>query len=319
MATETAPAATSAVVPVPAPTEAQRTSLTPDQAREKARAAIRAAESPQTPAQSPPAVPVKIEMDPESLKTVAKLSTEAREWQNKHAALETETKTIREAQKLFSEGKRMEAIGLLSGKDASLAMEEMLSAYLDVPGAEPKAEAPKSAEQIQIDELKAKLQAKDDAEAKAIATQKQDAARAFAVKLIDPVKFPVSAREQNQVEAANAALAGAFKIASEENLDINALNDEQCAALITRAMKEVESDFQALGARYAYSAPNAVSNSRPEIIQQVVPAKEPEKTQATISELPRPGITTEQGRKNLTLAEAKERALKSFLAIQRQN
>lgn len=307
------PEVTAPVVAAPAPG-----SMAPEAAKAKALESFRAmaAEPAVSKTETTPpvtATPAKIEMDPETLKTVTKLSSEAREWKEKHAAIETETKTVREAAKLYKEGKRIEAIALLSGQDATVEMDALLSAYLDAPAPEAKPES-KTPEQIKIAELEKKLADREAREAKQESDTKQANARAFASKLIDPTKFPVSAKEQNKTEAADAALSGAIKLAAERNLEIDKLSDAQCAELISEAMKEVESDFVAIGQRYSFERNITVNNNRQEISPKVAPVTTPEKTVVASPEVTRPGIVIEQGRKNLSLAEAKERAKKTFLA-----
>lgn len=302
------------IAPIAEASAPAKVSFSPAEAKARAVALLKGSEAPVAPVAAEPKA-VSVQADPKELDALAKMSKESRESKERYTALESETKTLREAAKLYKEGKKMEAIGLLSGQDSTVAMDELLDSYLQV---EQKETAPValSPEQKEIAELKKRLDDKEKAEASAAETARNENARQHTIKLIDPAKFPVSAKAQNQKEAAESAIKVALRMASEESLDVDAMTGEQADALLVRAMAEVESDFAALGERYSFKNSTVVNNNRQEEFIQTTPAPKPKETVApTISDLPRPATVPESGPKNLTVEQAKERARRTIRAV----
>lgn len=238
-------------------------------AREKARAASAAAPAPQAgrpdplsagaPATVPapaapvadPAKPPEIDADPASLKTWARLQRENRELEAKLKGAEpamAAAKTLGDARKLYAEGKKIEAIALLSdAKDATGEMEGLLAEYLKggeakeptVADLAARIEADKAAAR---EESEKQRKADEEKQATAAAAEAQRAATGFVESVIGEVatKFELCAKAEHRQLAAAEALKGVLVLREARGLDPKDLTPEKTRALIEEALEEVE-------------------------------------------------------------------------------
>lgn len=214
-----------------------------------------------------PADAPKIEMDAGTLKRLTALAKADRENKQKIAQLEgsaKDTATLAEAKKLYSEGKRMEAIAKLSGASDGVAeMEALMADYLNAPTTDAKDDA-RDALAAKVDELSAWKTGREKAEAQAAETQRNAQVAAFANSVLDAAKqadgslmFEICARPENRGEAAEAALAIVTALAIDRGLTQDAngkprdVTRDEVAALYREAYQTVEGGYAELGARYS--------------------------------------------------------------------
>jgi hypothetical protein len=204
----------------------------------------------------------KIEIDPATLKARVKGERELREARERIKQLEPvearlkELEPLAEAKKLYGEGKKLEAIALLSGADATAEMEALLEKYLEADDGTP----PKDDVQKRLDAIDEKLKAEEKAKADAAEQAKKDAEQAktaafeqarkngvtyassVAAKHAD--KFELSSRPKHRDEAAQAALDGVVFLASEREIDLEKLSTEDTEKLFVEAYTAVEADLE---------------------------------------------------------------------------
>lgn len=322
------------VIPAPAASDASATSsvVAPvslsavvSAAKAKAIAAVTgtpAATNTETDKKTPAVTPAKIEMDAATLKQLTKLAKADRENRAKLTALESDSKEVADlktARKLFADGKHLEALAMISGKDALEQFEAIQTAYLNAPiGEEKDALAEK------VDTLAAKIAADDKAKADAATAalteaekQRDTGIRVFANSVLDDAKgtngaplFEICSQPKNRVEAATAALAVVKVLAIAKYPDGN-VSVEQARELYREAYAEVEAEYEAsfaesLGSRFVKrDRPRSVdprptaSSSGP----RVEPQNRPSPT------LAKPAISTTPPAKSLTPAQARQRAI----------
>lgn len=301
-----------------------------DAARAKAIARVTAPVVPPAGAEpATPAAPAKIEMDAATLKQMTKQAAALRAAQARVVELEAGSKDVgafAAAKKLYGEGKRLEAIAMLSGNDPSAEMEALMGAYLD--SAPPAAVDPVKAE---IDALKAKDAARDAADAEmkkqraAQAAKERDASiQGFAWSILDAAKLPDGSPQfelcslpKNRGEAAVAALVAVKIFAAAEHADGN-VTPEQAKALYTRAFAEVEAEYERdfaerAGSRFVprgYPPPRQVPGQPVQRVQTTATPAPAEPTRANQSPtLSRPSITTQSQPKSLTPQQALAKAI----------
>lgn len=277
------------------------------------------------PVAAPPETP-KIEMDAATLKKLTALSKADRENKAKIAELEAkapDAATFAEVKKLYAEGKRMEAIAKLSGKEAVAEMEALMADYLNAP-TDAAADDAKDALAAKVEELAAKDAARDkaDADADAARAAAEEKARgtavtAFAHQVLDAAKaadgsatFELCARAENRAEAADAALEIVKALAFDRKLEN--VTQEQAAELYREAYKTVEAEYEELGKRYTRGSPRSVNvpfDPRRPATPSPGPRTEPESRPSPV--LSKPPLSTQVPARSLTHAEAKRKALDS--------
>ena len=293
------------------------------------------------PAPAEPAAPAKIEMDPAALKQITKQAAALRRAEQRVSELEAGAKDIgplAEAKKLYSEGKRMEAIALLSGRDATEEMTALMDAYLDTTPAAPVDPAAAKLAELEAwknDQVKAQEDAKKaDEEQKA--KQRDAAIQGFAWSVLDAekeadgsAKFPLSAAKKNRGEAAVAALRLVSQVyAPKEHPDGN-VTPEQARALFAKAFVEVEKAYEdryaeELGERFVKRGqplprPLQTGRAAPVAPRQATTEPTPsEPTRANQSPtLSRSPISTTTWPKSLTPAQALQKAVEKVRSFQR--
>jgi hypothetical protein len=195
------------------------------------------------------------------LKTFTKLTREKRDLETKLKAQEVaiaDAQVALEAKKLMGEGKKLEALALLTGKDPTEEMTDLLAAYIAEPGEKTDDDLAKKVDEIAAtlaNDKKARddeKKADEDAEAKAVATQAQS--------MVDRVltgaaeKFELCARAENREEAIAAAIDGAVHLAGTRKLDLKTLTEAETNALIEEAFQGVETLYEGFGKRYSKAA-----------------------------------------------------------------
>ncbi len=154
-------------------------------------AKIRSRATPETPRAAAPAPPAKVDIpgDDLALKRVSRLEAENLELKERvgklDPAAETDAAFARQIRKLYSEGKKMDALGLLAQADPTGEMESLLATYLEAPTATAEAA------------LAAKVDEALDASKKALEAsaklQTADAERAAAAQKQGQLSFALSA------------------------------------------------------------------------------------------------------------------------------
>lgn len=306
----------------------------------QAKAVAKFAPAPAPAAAAPaPETPAKIEMDPAALKQLTKTSAALRRAEQRVAELEAgakDTGQIAEAKKLYASGKRLEAIALLSGKDATEEMTALMDAYLDTTPKEPV-----DPNQARLDALEADNKARKDADEAAKkaaeeekAKQRDAAIQGFAWSVLDAekeadgsAKFPLSASKKNRGEAAVAALRLVSQVYAPKDHPDGNVTPEQARVLFAKAFVEVEKAYEEryaeeLGERFVKrgSAPRPVAGHAAQTAPRpatTVPTP-PEPSRANQSPtLARPAISTAEYPKSLTHAQALEKAIAKVKSFQR--
>jgi hypothetical protein len=280
---------------------------------------------------SKPPVPPKIDMDAATLKTLTKQAAALRRAEARVVELEAGSKDVTgfaAAKKLYGEGKRLEAIAMLSGNDPSAEMEALMGAYLD--SKPPEEVDPVAAE---VAALKADNEARKaaDLEAKKLSAERELKARdasiqGFAWSVLDAEKLPdgspkfeLCSLPKNRGESAVAALAVVKIFAAKEYPDGNVTPD-QAKELYRKAFAEVEAEYEKdyserLGARFVPRtghSPRPVGQPANAWAQKpATPAAPPaEPSRANHSpDLSRPSISTQSYPKSLTPAQALAKAI----------
>lgn len=196
-----APAADTVPGGAPAPAAAPPNTFGDIMAKIRAKAVKEPPREPTTVSPAPvPQVPAKVEIpgDDVALKRVTRLEAENLAQKTRITELEgaeKDAKLLRDVKKLYSDGKKMDAIAMLAGADPTGEMEELLSAYLASDDGTPAAATAEAALAAKVDEAldagkKAqeavdKLKADDAARARAT----EDRARlSFALAALDGAK-----------------------------------------------------------------------------------------------------------------------------------
>lgn len=198
----------------------------------------------------------EIDADAAALKTWARLQKENRELKAKLGAIEPDTaaaKTLADARKLYTEGKKMDAIALLAGaKDPSSEMEGLLAEYI--------AGGKDGAGDLTVADLAKQIAAKDAAEAKrredeqkandekaaaAAADQARRDATAYVGSVIGELgaKYELSAKPENRARAAEEAFKGILVLREARGIDPKDMTPEKTRELIEEALVEIEVEF----------------------------------------------------------------------------
>jgi hypothetical protein len=203
---------------------------------------------------------VEIKGDAATLSRVSKLERENLDYKAKIATLETGAKdveTLVQVRKLYSEGKKVDAIALLAGADPTAEMEALLIAHLDRPH-DPETEGALAAKvedlakRIDADEKARKIA--DDAAAARHEAQAMDNTLAFATHALDTAtnedgspKFELCARADNKADAAKLAIEHAGTLAVARGIDPAALTPDVARKLLQDAYADVELELEAEG------------------------------------------------------------------------
>lgn len=287
----------------------------------------------------PPGAPPSIDMDPETLRQVTKLSAEKRALEARLKELEPASAaaaTLAEVRKLYAAGKKIEAVALLAdSKDATAEMEGLLADFIG--RAEPKEITAADIAKRLDDEKKASNDAKAKADAEAAEKAKgaeQEAAKTAATAYVASIigelaaQYEHAGKAERRAEAAPAVLAAVTALREAKGLtDDDLATPEATRALIEEAIDEVEVEYTLEAAREATreavkirkgalqtSASGAGSTSG----QRGNPAdsarRDQPETRQTTPTLPRPGITTQPRSRYLTHDAAKAKAKEAFRA-----
>ncbi len=327
--------------PAPVTPEAPVTPPVDFKAKAIAAATGKTIETPKPDATPTPEVkPAKIDMDAATLKQLTKQAREIRENQAKIAQLEAtapDAATFANVKKLYSEGKRMEAIALMSGKEPTTEMEFLMADYLNAPTDAAQDEA-KDALAAKVEELAAKdaareKDAEDQKKAADIDAEKQRnaAVTSFAHKILDEAKaadgsltFELCARDENRVEAAAAALEIVKTLAFDRYTAVDPttgertskdVTQEQAAELYREAYIIVEAEYDEIGQkRYLKRdrprSMNASIDPRRPTTPSPGPRIEPQsRPSPSITKAP---ISTNTPATSLTPAQAKQKAIDSI-------
>jgi hypothetical protein len=308
--------------------------------RAKARALETVTADPKAPAAAAPppaAAKAEINVDPEALKQITALSKQKRELEKKLKELEPAAAgagDLAKAKKLYAEGKKLEAITLLSGaSDPTAEMEALIASYL-ADGKE--ITAADLAKQIAEDKRLAAEEKKrlDDEAAKKSASDQEAATEREAMGFLDNVlgqateRYPLCADAKHRAEASKAAFAVMNTIREVRKIDPAALTPEAARALVEEAFEEVEVEYMLEDQREATRAAlrdrvskgtlqTSAGGSSSSAGQRGNPADsarrdQPETRPATPTtidrSLSRPGITTQPQRRYYSHEDAKQRA-----------
>jgi hypothetical protein len=327
-------------VPVgPAPTPVvDGTRATLDAAREKAIARFAAPQVATLPPETPVATP-KIEMDPATLKQLTKQAAALRRAESRVVELEAGSKDVGSfaaAKKLYGEGKRLEAIALLSGNDPSAEMEALMGAYLDSKPTEPV--DPASAKLAELEAWKTEQTNAQEAARLAAEADKikaRDASiQGFAWSVLDAEKLPdgspkfeLCSLPKNRGEAAVAALRLVSQVYAPKEYPDGNVTPDQAKALFSKAFVDVQKAYEdkhleEYGTPYVRPGlpnPRLVAGQPAPRAQTATIATTPaEPTGANQSPtLSRPAISTTSYAKSLTPAQALVKAMEKVRSFQR--
>lgn len=288
--------------------------------------------------ETPQATP-KIEMDAATLKQMTKQAAALRRAEARAAELESGAKgmeSLTQAKKLYGEGKRLEALALLSGNDATAEMNALMEAFLDTTPATP------------VDPVQAKLDALEKAEADRVKREADTTAaleadkikardaniQGFAWSVLDAEKrpdgspkFELCALPKNRGEAAVAALQLVSKVYAPKEYPDGNVTPDQAKALFAKAFADVQKAYEDEHLE-KYGMPY-VRPGLPGPLKVGQPASRVQTPAATVSTptepaganqsptLSRPAISTTSYHKSLTHAQALEKALEKVRSFQR--
>lgn len=282
-----------------------------------------------TPAPKPTPVvaePAKIDMDAATLKQLTKAEKANREYRAKIAAFESDAKELadlKEAKKLYAEGKTLDAFGKWSGKNPLDELERLQLAYLDAPIGEEKDELASKVEEIaaklDADEV-AKKTAADEA-TKQAEIEAGQAVQNFAFSVLDSAtdgSFELCSRPDNRVEAATAALELVKDMAFNRKLDN--VTQEQAATLYKEAFALIEAEYEELGKkRYLKEQrdrPRSMNTDPRSSNRTLSPGPREQPQNRPSPNISRAPISTKPPEKALTPAQAKQRALDAIRGYQ---
>jgi hypothetical protein len=237
-------------------------------------AKIRSRATPETPRAAPAPAPVatKVEVpgDDLALKRVSRLEAENLELKDKAGkadAAEQDAKFAREIRKLYSEGKKMDALGLLAQADPTGEMEELLAAYLEKPTATAEAALAAKVDEALDTSKKAleasqRLQAEEAGRAK---TAENQARLSFALSALDGAKnddgsprFELCARPENRgdierrlfgyLDDAGVERGGHVqRLAIEQKVESKDVTPDLARRLIVEGFEAIEAELEAEG------------------------------------------------------------------------
>lgn len=288
----------------------------------------------------PPAPAPTINVDPEALSQITKLSKQLREANAKLKELEPSAapaKALADAKALYASGKKLEAIAALSGAaDPSAEMEALLADYLkggdggELTAADLKKQwdAEKAAQAAEKDKA-----AKEAAEKAAAA--EADGQRQAALGYLDHVlaetasKYEIAAKTENRKDATAAALAAVETLRAARGIDPEKMTPEEGRALVEEAFEEVEVEYMlqaerdvmrerlrervrkgALQTQGGGADSGAGRRGNPADLARREQPETRQPAPATIDRnLSRPGISTQPQRRNLSHEAAKAKAI----------
>lgn len=314
-----------------------------DAARAKAVARFKAVPAPGAlidPNAATPPIVAKVDMDPATLKRLTRQSADLRAAEQKITELQsaaTDSATVLQAKRLYGEGKRLEAIALLSGRDATEEMAALMDAYLDTTPTTPEQLQAARIEALEADKKTREEAAEADrktAETERI-KQRDAAIQGFAWSVLDAAKeaaggltFPLCASKKNRGEAAVAALRLVSQVYAPKEHPTGDVTPDQARALYLKAFADVETEYEKqyaeeLGERFV---PKGSHNPLPGRGHVAPAAPRPATTEPTPAEpsrantsptISRPAITTTQWPRSLTHAQAREKAIEKVRSFQR--
>lgn len=228
----------------------------------------------------PPAAPaaatkVEIPGDDVSLKRITRLEADNLAAKERIAQLEGAEKDaalLRDVRKLYGEGKKMEAIGMLAGADPSGELEELLASYLEADKGTPAAATAEAALAAKVDEA---LQTGKKAQEAIEALRKEDAAKAdkedrsnrlgFALQALDGAKnddgtpqFELCSRQENRGDLEKLLFGYADdkgveqmghvqRLAVKQGVKSEDVTPELARKLILAAYADIEAELEAEG------------------------------------------------------------------------
>ena len=236
-------------------------------------AKIRSRATPEAPRAAAPVPPAKVDIpgDDLALKRVSRLEAENLELKERvgklDPAAETDAAFARQIRKLYSEGKKMDALGLLAQADPTGEMESLLATYLEAPTATAEAAlAAKVDEALDASkkalEASAKLQTAD-AE-RAAAAQKQGQL-SFALSALDGAKnddgsprFELCARPENRADIEKRLfghvgadgierMGHVQRLAIEQKVASDDVTPDLARRLIVEGFEAIETELEAEG------------------------------------------------------------------------
>ena len=236
-------------------------------------AKIRSRATPETPRAAEPAPPAKVDIpgDDLALKRVSRLEAENLELKERvgklDPAAETDAAFARQIRKLYSEGKKMDALGLLAQADPTGEMESLLATYLEAPTATAEAAlAAKVDEALDASkkalEASAKLQTADAERAAAAQKQGQFS---FALSALDGAKnddgsprFELCARPENRADIEKRLfghvgadgierMGHVQRLAIEQKVASDDVTPDLARRLIVEGFEAIEAELEAEG------------------------------------------------------------------------
>lgn len=237
-------------------------------------AKIRSRATPETPRAVPTPAPVatKVEVpgDDLALKRVSRLEAENLELKDKAGkadAAEQDAQFARQIRKLYSEGKKMDALGLLAQADPTGEMEALLATYLEQPTATAEAALAAKVDEALDTSKKAleasqKLQADEAGRAK---TAENQARFSFALSALDGAKnddgsprLELCARPENRgdierrlfghVDNEGVERGGHVqRLAIEQKIESKDVTPDLARRLITEGFEAIEAELEAEG------------------------------------------------------------------------
>lgn len=219
------------------------------------------------------------------LKTFTKLQREKRELETRLKKLEAETKDAAvalEAQKLLGEGKKLEALAKLTGKDPTEELTALLESYIAEPGDKAaENDLAKKVEEISAT-IAADKKADEEKEAKAVTAQAQSMVGRVLTGAAE--KYELCARKENRDEAIAAAIDGAVYLAGERKIDLSTLSEDETNALIEEAFAGVEAVYDSYGKRYS-KTPKPTTTSAESVARGTVTTTPPTGKPRTLEEV----------------------------------
>lgn len=285
----------------------------------------------------PPATKPEISADPAAVRQWAALARENRELQARIKTMEpaaAEAATLATARKLYSQGKRIEAVALLANAtDATAEMESLMADYLKGGTAAEEITAAQLAKRLDDEKAAQKKvddeKAANDAEAATkteMETLTRDA-RASMVKVLDDpamaAKYERCARPANREEAAAEVVNQIAKVRVDRKLTAEQMTPELTRTLIDAAFEAVEAEYDRVlaetTARYSKgtlqttaAVPGSETSQRASATDwghREKPEPGTQQTAPTIdASIPRPGVVPQPPRRFYSHAEAAERA-----------
>jgi hypothetical protein len=302
-AEDLSPAVAAAPITIPGP-DAMMAAI-----RERLAAANPPADAPKP---DKPADEPTLNIDPKTMKTLARLQKEAREAASKVQELEPlrpDAEFGKQLKDLWkgSPEQRLEALARLSGRDGTDELAALVQFFYErdqatagdpadpakpQPSAETKAMLDVVAElKKEISDLKAHRDSTTEGKAKAEAENDRKNAAAFVERFLtaNKEKFEISARKENVTEATDLIQEAALAIIARDKLDVKGLTEQAANDLYLQAAAAVEREYEETGKRFAKTEPpkwafNPDKYARPLSRPAVVVKRDPPSTDPKVRE-----------------------------------